>query len=132
MSRGQLALWCGVVVVVGPMLNFAHDWQQDVPVYDHGPVAAVIIAFALTAILGLFYLPALALTLKQRRPRLSRTRLLIGAVFAASVWVTHLLRWLLATNADRSDVWVLAYPAGSLLAWLAVRHLDQAASTGVA
>lgn len=123
LSRRQLGVWCLLVVTIGPVLNFVRDWRQEVPFYDHTAALAVAIGVILSVILGLTFSPALALMFNRKESGSSRRRALLAAVFAVCVWGTHFVAWLVASYddlAERNNVWLLVYPIGSVIAWLAV------------
>jgi hypothetical protein len=129
MSRRSIAIWCGVVVILGPVLNFVRDWTKEYPFYDHGPAVAVASAVVLSVVLAGVFLPAEVRMLDRAPSRTRRASVVAVMLFAGCVWGAHAVASMLATwdrLVEHDAVWLAAYPAGSLLAWLAVSAVDRA------
>lgn len=116
-----MVLWCGVVVVAGPALNFVRDATQEYPFYDHGAVVAVVIGVVLTVMCALVFSPALAAVIGDAHARSQRLNLIAGAVLGAFVCAAHAVGYLLAESESfRSAGWLAAYPIASASAWLSL------------
>lgn len=129
MSRRLTAVWCGVVVILGPLLNFVRDWAQEYAFYDHGPAVAVGIAVVLSVVLAVVFFPSEARILDGAPLRTTRANAVVLTLFAGCVWGAHAAAWMLSTSdrlADGGAAWLAAYPASSVLAWLAVSGVDRA------
>jgi hypothetical protein len=116
-----MVLWCGVVVVTGPALNFVRDATQEYPFYDHGAAVAVVIGVVLSVMCALIFSPALVAVIGDARARSQRRNLVAGAVLGAFVGAAHVAGYLLAeSELFGSAGWLAAYPIASALTWLSL------------